>query len=276
MPLATLELPRGRSGAIWLCESETIDRITAHHHREPEFNLIISGRGRYIVDDAVFDLTPGVLIWLMPGQEHVLVDHDTDFSMWISVIRPGLLRRLTTHPDARPLRQKQPSWVFCKTLNTAARDDLSHRCDRGSGLAEPWLHDAALGHLWMAAWAAHRDADEQPQADTADPMVAAVCRVLRDEAQPCNVEQLAERFGVSSGHLSRTFKKHTGVTLTHYRQRVCLARFTELYGHGERLNLTEAALRAGFGSYPQFHRVFNEHFGYPPAEYRRRRRSESV
>jgi len=46
------------------------------------------------------------------------------------------------------------------------------------------------------------------------------------------------------------------------------------YGSGNRWNMTQAALASGFGSYAQFHRVFKRHFGFGPAEYRRRVRAD--
>ena len=51
-----------------------------------------------------------------------------------------------------------------------------------------------------------------------------------------------------------------------------LAIFLEIYGDGRGVKMTSAALDAGFGSYPQFHRVFRERMGCAPAEHARRLR----
>jgi AraC-like DNA-binding protein len=47
----------------------------------------------------------------------------------------------------------------------------------------------------------------------------------------------------------------------------------EVSSERKKSTLLEAALSAGFGSYPQFHRVFRQVTGCSPAEYRERDRS---
>src|SRR4029079_5225782 len=86
--------------------------------------------------------------------------------------------------------------------------------------------------------------------------------LLREEA--LSLPQLAHRAKVSESHLSKLFTAQVGVSVTEVRNRLGLERFVAMYGDGSRLTLTAAALAAGFGSYPHFHRVFREHFGYAP------------
>jgi AraC-like DNA-binding protein len=45
-------------------------------------------------------------------------------------------------------------------------------------------------------------------------------------------------------------------------------RFLDIYGTGQRRTMLDAALEAGFGSYPQFHRVFKRMMGYSPMQFR--------
>jgi len=134
---------------------------------------------------------------------------------------------------------------------------------------------AALSHLCLAAWSEHRRADTAPPGADVHPAVERAARLLRDSDEPMNVETIAEHAGLSASRLTRLFKQQTGVSLTHYRQRRQLQRFFELYGQGNRRNITEAALAAGFGSYAQFHRVFRRAMGYGPAEHRRRMQQQT-
>jgi AraC-like DNA-binding protein len=66
------------------------------------------------------------------------------------------------------------------------------------------------------------------------------------------------------------FKQQTGVALVDFRNRQRVERFLQIYGTGQRLTMLDAALEAGFGSYPQFHRVFKRVIGCSPGRYRRR------
>jgi transcriptional regulator GlxA family with amidase domain len=98
--------------------------------------------------------------------------------------------------------------------------------------------------------------------------VAHCLRALREAR--ASLPELARASGLSPAHLSKLFAAQIGVSVSEFRNRVGVERFIELYGDGTRLTLTAAALDAGFGSYPQFHRVFSEQMGYTPAEHRRR------
>lgn len=93
-------------------------------------------------------------------------------------------------------------------------------------------------------------------------------KVLSDlDAEPqLSGVQLARRFGVSPGHLARTFKAEVGTSLVDYRNRLRLDRFFVAMQTGPS-NLNEAALQAGFGSYAQFRRVHWQIMGGAPSEH---------
>jgi AraC-like DNA-binding protein len=81
---------------------------------------------------------------------------------------------------------------------------------------------------------------------------------------------IAKSLGISAGRLARVFKTEMGMSLVEYRNRLLLDRFDQLLAGGK-MNLLEAALAAGFGSYAQFHRVFRAFRKMTPRAYLRRR-----
>jgi hypothetical protein len=60
------------------------------------------------------------------------------------------------------------------------------------------------------------------------------------------------------------FKQQTGVALVDFRNRQRVEKFLAIYRTGQRTTMLDAALEAGFGSYPQFHRVFKRVMGCSP------------
>ncbi|MEO6907608.1 MAG: helix-turn-helix domain-containing protein [Abditibacteriaceae bacterium] len=61
-----------------------------------------------------------------------------------------------------------------------------------------------------------------------------------------------------------------GVSLSQFSNRQRLQGFLDLSQNREQYSLTEAALESGFGSYPQFHRVFRQAMNYSLAQHHRR------
>jgi transcriptional regulator GlxA family with amidase domain len=89
---------------------------------------------------------------------------------------------------------------------------------------------------------------------------------LLDEDPALSRDELADRAGADPDALSHAFKRELGVGLVAYRNRLRVRRFLELAATG-RLTLLAACLEAGFGSYPQFHRVFVAETGRTPRDY---------
>lgn len=270
MVSAKLHIAAEYDGKVWPF-GPPVTLSSPHTHRELELNLITAGEGVYLVDDRRYDLHTGTLIWLYPQQEHLLLRASTDFRMWIVVLTRRMLQRTCRTPWSADLLRPRPSVVFCQRLPRDRMESLATTFERVCALGDqPDRHNAALADALLTAWAEHHEA--QVIGPTADvhPAVERAARLIRAGKADASLDEIAHAAGLSPSYLSRLFKRHTGMSLSSFRQRRRLDRFLEIYGKGRRHNLTEAALAAGFGSYPQFHRVFREAFGYGPAEYRRR------
>jgi methylphosphotriester-DNA--protein-cysteine methyltransferase len=98
------------------------------------------------------------------------------------------------------------------------------------------------------------------------PLVERVLQAVSEDL-PMTGEQLAMELGVSPGHLARSFKREMGLSLVDYRNRRRIDRFFDAVSRaGGTVNLLDAALKAGFGSYAQFHRVYRKFLGTAPRE----------
>jgi quercetin dioxygenase-like cupin family protein len=85
--LDTLRLGAGLEGRVVLHRAGDI-RPRAHRHAELEVNLVVRGRASYLLAERRYELTPGTLTWLFPGQDHVLVEESADHELWWAVFRP--------------------------------------------------------------------------------------------------------------------------------------------------------------------------------------------
>ncbi|MGB7157526.1 MAG: AraC family transcriptional regulator [Tepidisphaeraceae bacterium] len=268
-----LSLPKGLDGWAWRYRFAN-HVFRRHRHEELELNLVTSGSASYLVGDRRYDLRRGTLVWLFPAQEHVLLEQSPNYQMWIAVFRPPLLRRAATSPQTLALRQPSPAGTFCRRLDdqTSARL-VGLLSDLHDAATDPQRFNAGLAYALLTAWSSFQGANELALGSALHPAVERAAALIRehDGSDPTlSLDDLAERSGLSPSRLSRLFKRQTGVSLVRYRQQINLQRFLTLYGAGQRMNMMSAALRAGFGSYPQFHRVFKQVIGCSPNEYRRR------
>ena len=266
-----LRLPPSHEGAVWF-HTQRSPHFPMHRHDELELNLVRRGTARYLLDNGRYDVAAGTAVWLFPAQNHVLLERSADFEMWILVFRQGLLRRLCTDTDRRELLQDNPTAHYCRQLAAAQvrrLEGLFRALAEAS--ADLLLLNAGLGYALLATWKAYSAPGTWLLAGVdVHPAVEKAVQLLRRETSPLATNGLARQCGLSYSRLGALFKQQTGVSVGEFRNRQRLERFLAIYGTGQRATLMEAALAAGFGSYPQFHRVFSRAMGCSPSAHRER------
>ena len=271
--LQRLKLPVDLDGLAWRYANPA-GANRRHHHAELELNLVTRGTGTYLLGNRHYQIRRGDLLWLFPTQEHVLIEQTFDFEMWIVVFRRRLVKRSATDPPSLPLQRRSFSGDTCRRLR---QKDFSRFEELFAQLAdtasEPGLLNAGLAYSLLHAWKCFDRAGEVPTRSV-HPAVERTAHLLLREENSYSLPQLARKVGLSPSRLSRLFKRQTGLSIVEFRNRQRMQRFLERFERGRdsgrQSTLLNAALDAGFGSYPQFHRVFRNVAGCSPAEYQRR------
>lgn len=93
-------------------------------------------------------------------------------------------------------------------------------------------------------------------------------RIDREYAKPLDVEALAKGVGMSSGHLSRQFRRAYGESPYSYLMTRRIERAMALLRRGD-FSVTEVCLEVGCASLGTFSSRFTELVGMPPSAYRR-------
>ena len=235
-----------------------------HQHVELELNLITQGLAIYLLDNEKYHVRQGDLIWLYPDQNHVLVHETSDFEMWVGVFRPEAMSKLATDPNQQPLLLSQANGDCCRRLTLKQMQSLSALMAEVYATKDQTAHfNSGLGYVFLTCWQYFENASAIPIEDV-HPAVEKAARKIQDEEEATTLNELARHTGLSPARLSRLFKEQTGVTMVSFRNRLRLGRFFTVYGTGQRHTMLDAALAAGFGSYPQFHRVFKRELGCSP------------
>lgn len=230
----------------------------AHHHQELEFNLIIAGKGAYFLEDRHYDLAPGTLVWLLPGQRHRLL-RSPDLDMWVGSLdtthyAPALLEEVVRHPIKRLAAE-----------DAVALDRLYSHLSQDADAPE--VHEAGLRYAVLSTMHAARTSAGPPP-PLLHPAVTQALALLRASDEIANMAALAKRCGVSANYLGDLLASQTGRGFVEWRNIARLERFQNHYPESE--DLLTAALAAGFGSYTQFHRVFLDTIGTTPGHWARK------
>jgi AraC-like DNA-binding protein len=263
-----LNLRTEEDGDIWEHKYRGQPFSTIHRHTELEVNLVVQGTGSYLLEGNRYELRANSLVWLFPEQNHILIDQSTDFQMWIGVFKPELVNRFSTSPGNQSLAEANPKGNFCKQLDITRSRRLSGLFkELQEGRADTPRYNAGLGYLLLLAWDTHLTTTQLVTSSVIHPAVKQAIQIIQHVDASTGVQALANEVGLSASRLSHIFKEQTGLSLIEFQNNHCLKRFLELHEEEPSLTMLDAALQAGFGSYPQFYRVFKRLTGHNPAQY---------
>lgn len=295
--LEDLKIATNCGGFAFLGVGRSLPRLRPHRHVELELNIISKGWVTYVVDGGRFRFAQRSLLWLFPDQEHQLVDRSPDAEYYVAVFKPELIRSGELSPRYTALAGTSPGCptgsmrhtqlqpdafdLACRMLDSLREegpdaDVLNREAGYGYETDFHYWHDdpdrlnAGLRHLLFHCWRLQQSNDIAARTTRLHPAVLATMAALGDEAHPNDLSRLARRCGMSDAHLSRTFARQVGTTISRYRNALRLRRFWDAYRSASQPTTTAAAYIAGFGSYAQFYKVFAKAYGCGPREAARR------
>ncbi len=227
-------------------------RKPRHFHAEPELNLVTGGTGVFAMGEKLLPVAAGDLLSWPPGQDHVLVDASPDFDLFVI----GVTADFSFHVLSGTA---QADCVGPIQIRLAPRDfaEIQAACVAiGSAATDVAAIEHKVGDLWRRAQALRRAGDGM-HVLTRRTMVSLY---EHPELTRTDVARLVRAYPTE---ISRHFHGDMGSTLSAFRSRLRLLRFIEAVDGGAE-NLLTAALGAGFGSYSQCHRIFQQTLGCSP------------
>jgi AraC-like DNA-binding protein len=261
----THEFPLHLDGYCYKYDKTKATMKLPHRHVELEFNLVVSGQARYVLEDRIYVLHTSTLSWLFPGQKHILVDVSDDYSEWVCYIRREFLRKVISDPSNLLLLEDNPRGFYCRKLSLQHALFLDGMMrDIAGAIAHADLLNVELTYTLLRAWAFFLDSDETNMGVKLHPAVEKAATLLT-QTDEVELEEIAHQAGISHTHLCKLFRNEMGISMVHFRNRKRLERFLSLSKQKD-INLMDAALEAGFGSYAQFYRVFRDEIGHSPKE----------
>ena len=239
--------PRGQGT---LPAEELLGRLSLH--------LVLSGSATYQVGSQRYHVSPASLFWVFPRQVCEAIHPSADHELWVASFEPSLVERVCSTRASQPLRALEATEPLCRQLTQVATRRLVLQLeDLSAPGRDAAQFNAGLSYLLLAAWSEYQEAGELEPGEHLHPAVAKAARMLSTQPNLDSLSQLARTCGASASWLSRLFRQQMGVSMVDFRNRHRIERFFELYQDGFRLNITQAAFEAGFGSYAQFRRVRN-------------------
>lgn len=263
------------TGSGFRCLPRRVPRygLNLHQHAMVEIHAITRGAGTVIVGDRILPWRAPVAFLIGPGLVHtwtsdprlVRPPHTSTVLQW----PPDLTQRLAGLPEA----------AQCLAAQERAGRGLMLSGRQATAVAAALEGFAAIpGHSRLGRWleALSAFATAQPLASPRAPLgslaghrLEAVCAWLDGHlAQRITLAGAARVAGMHPQALARFFRRHTGLSLVGYVQRLRIGRACTMLLDPEQ-RVTTIAHAIGFGGLAHFNRVFRRMQGCTPLAWRR-------
>ncbi|WP_168735509.1 helix-turn-helix transcriptional regulator [Cohnella fermenti] len=263
-PIALVELEPGRSMGKARCEPGWSWQVK----EMPDYDLwyAVAGRGSIAVNGQRHPIAPGCCFTLRPG-DRIEAEQHPDERLTVMFVHfqasaaggTGGFRA----PDCR-----------VEVGDTARFESLMGRLLELRDMPPAWAEaefDCTLKLLLLELYRSER---QQPLAGRSTLRQRELVRTASDRLRQgawtaADFDSLAAEAGVSQRYLSELFKRHTGRTLKTYAAGLRMERARLLLAESG-MPITRIAEALGYADLYSFSKLFKEHNGLSPSEYRRR------
>lgn len=252
-----------------------------HFHPEYELHLVCATSGRYFIGDFIGQFAPGNLVLVGPNLPHNWVSEVADEtsvplrSRVMQFTEDFVGRTIDCFPElaaARKLFERSSAGVLFSPEASHRVSDLMRRIVTATGTERIALF---LGII--AALEQDRDAQTlTSQHYLPDPpgfMSTGINEVLAyindNLTEVLDETTLARLAGVTPPTLSRSFRRHTGQSLTKYVNRLRVTLACQLLMSSDFATVTDVCYASGFNNVSNFNRQFLALRGVTPTQFRR-------
>jgi AraC-like DNA-binding protein len=277
--LEVVQICRGESFKAW-SHGYPFRTVRWHFHPEYELHHVVATRGRYFVGDFIGEFEPGNLVLTGPNLPHNWISDLPEgatvplrcrmvlFSQELIGSLINLLPELSAFD--RVLEMSRRGALF--SPETAAEvAPLIKEMTEAQGIRRIELFVSLMGIL-------SRSSDMRPLASShylPDPsgymsvgINKALAYVGEHLTEPFNETDLATIAGQSPSAFSRSFRRHTGMALVQFVNRLRINLACQLLMSNAAQPITEICYAVGFNNLSNFNRQFLAQKGMPPSRFR--------
>jgi AraC-like DNA-binding protein len=277
--LEVVQIRRDESFKAW-SHGYPFHTVRWHFHPEYELHHVVATRGRYFVGDFIGEFEPGNLVLTGPNLPH----------NWVSELPEGVVvplrcrivqfsedfigKAMALLPElaslGHVLEQSRHGALFPAATTAVVASALEELVD-AQGVRRIELFMAIAGALSRAS-GVRTLASSSYIPDPSGYMSIGINKVLSHIAchltEQFNEADLADIAGQSPSAFSRSFRKHTGMALVQYVNRLRINLACQLLMSDDAMPITEICYAVGFNNLSNFNRQFLAQKGMPPSRFR--------
>lgn len=250
-----------------------------HNHDFIEMAFVMSGNGKYLIEDEIYDVAEGDLLIFNPGIRHqALIAEDSEVpttEFFVGFCDIQLQNREKNHiPLPEPgnimhttgeLRQKL--FKICSSME--AENTLGSQ-------GRYFIMKAFL--MQMVVYVIRAQSQPQPidvptgyafESINKKYVVEQIVNYFEDHySEKISLDRIAENMYLSTFYVSKIFKSETGDTPIHHLIKIRLEKAKEILEQNNGMSIKEVAISVGYQDVYHFSKQFKKYYGVSPSKIR--------
>lgn len=237
------------------------NKINAHYHEMLEIYYLTSGSCNFFIDDKLYHIQAGDIVFIPCGAIHKTnYESDTHSRMLINC-RPECLPRCVRDSFT------ENTYVLRRSSVRTELDASFKRIEREYLSEAAYSDDMLLTELaYLCITAARLSSTCSASEETASCTQTAIEYIQNNYMNRVTLSETARYCSVSVEHLSRSFKRQTGVGFNEYLSLLRLKRAEELLVNQPGVSISDIAFKCGFNDSNYFSSVFKKAYGITPSQ----------
>ncbi len=241
-----------------------------HTHNHTELFFIVSGRGRFLIEDQVFPVDVNDLVIINPNVSHTEDSLNAQPLEYIVVGIDGIELATSANSNGR--------FCFLDHVESAEISSCLRNILREMELKNVGYKDICQAYMEILIIRLMRNTALAVHAEPADNSGNRQCAAVRRYIdthfkEPLTLEQLAEEAHINKYYLSHAFKQEYGVSPINYLISRRISESKYLLAETD-LSMSQIAQLLGFSSLSYFSQVFRKTQNVSPMEFRQNSRSK--
>lgn len=248
-----------------------------HTHDFIEIVYILSGNGKQQVDDKVYDVNSGSLLFINYGQTHafttdnmmyynIMIKPDAVSSKIINTDNAFEILSLTAFEDFKDADTSCPFVKFDGEMRPTVEkvvEEMYREYKKGSPGSQTVLRGyltVLLAYIFRQMLPVERSLSAIPKEITS--------YIEKHFNEKLSLELLAEKCFYSPKYFSRVFKECYGITVSDYIKKTRIEEASRLLSE-TRLTIDDISKRVGYDDTARFYKYFKDIYGITPREYKK-------
>ena len=250
------------------------DEPSYHSHDHLEIAFMLSGSGKYRIDDVIYEVNEGDLLILNPGVKHQALVPDAENALTEFFVAVADVQFKNQPLNTLPMPMEGPIWHTSGEF----RQKMIRICasmEAENAISWQGRYFMMKAYLMQMLLLIVKQQSEPVELKTGYAFESVNKKYVVEQiinyfeehyAEKISLDQIAENMYLSPFYVSRIFKSEIGDTPIHYLINIRLERAKVLLQMGAYGNIQEVAQMVGYEDAYHFSKLFKKRYGYPPSK----------